>query len=237
MTGKQSLFFRVLLFLFGAGIIVLAFLISTSGKELNKSIAFIWISIALMYLVFFTPFFFSMIRIGNFSAKIPPLALVWTGIIIYIILSITNIILLVNGMSFTKALIGQCGLLFLFLIDVYFAYLASSHVSGVAASEKEKLLHVNELKSKAQMLLLRVKSLPSEYEAVQKMIMTSIEDCRYIYPVDNGAGSALELKIIAALQSIEEICGSISAGGRPAAFEKTAANLQMLVKERKLLRN
>ena len=237
MTGKQSSFFRTILFLFGGGIIALAFFLSTQGKELTRVDAFIWISIAVMYLVFFTPFFFSVIRIGNFSAKIPPLALVWTGIIGYIIFSIVNIVLLSNGMSFTKALVAQCILLFLFFIDVYFAYFASSHVSGVAASEKVKQHYVHELKAKAQVLLLTVKNLPAEYEAAQKLISGAIEDCKYIYPVDNGAGDELELKIIASLRSIEELCGTITGGGHSMDLEKEAHNLQAFVKERKLLRN
>jgi hypothetical protein len=237
MTAKQSLFFRTILFLLGAGIVVFAFFLSTREKELTESIAFIWISIAVMYLIFFTPFFFSMVRVGNFSAKIPSLALVWTGIIGYILLSVINIFLLIKGMPFTVVITTQCILLFLFFIDVYFAYFASGHVSSVAAEEKGKQQYVHELKTKAQTLLLHVRALPAEYGAAQKQISTAIEDCKYIYPVDNGAGDALELKIIAALQSIEEICGSIAAGGHSSDMEKIANNLQMLVKERKLIRN
>ena len=237
MTGKQSLFLRTLLFLFGAGIIALAFSLLTQGKEVTVSIAFTWISIAVMYLVFFTPFFFSVIRAGNFSAKIPPLALVWAGITGYILLSIVNIVLLSSGMAFTKAVVAQCVLLFLFFVDVYFAYFASDHVSGIAAAEREKQQYVNELKAKAQTLLLRVRALPAEYEAAQKQISAAIEDCRYIYPVDKGAGDELELTIIAALRTIEEICGTIEAGGHSPDLEKTAHNLQRCIKERKLLRN
>jgi hypothetical protein len=237
MTRKQLSFFRIILFLSGAGIIALAFFLSTEGKELTRVNAFIWISIAVMYLVFFTPFFFSAIRIGNFSAKLPPLALVWTGITGYIIFSVVNIVLLSKGMSYTKALVAQCILLFLFFIDVYFAYFASGHASSVAAAEKAKRQYVQELKAKAQVLLLTVRNLPAEYEAAQKRIAGAIEDCGYIYPVDNGAGDELELKIIAALWTIEEICGTIEAGGNSTDLEKTARDLQALIKERKLLRN
>jgi hypothetical protein len=69
MTAKQSVFFRTILFLLGAGIVVLAFFLLTREKELTGHIAFIWILIAVMYLVFFTPFFFSVIRISNFFGK------------------------------------------------------------------------------------------------------------------------------------------------------------------------
>jgi hypothetical protein len=241
MTGKQSLLFRAILFLFGAGIITLAFFLSNEGKELTRVDAFIWISIAVMYFVFFTPFFFSAIRIGNFSVKIPPLALVWTGIIGYIILSILNIILLVNGMSFTRAVIAQAVLLFLFFIDVYFAYFTSDHVGSVAVREKTKQQYVNELKSKSQILLLSVNRLPAEYEASQTLLRQSIEDIKYIYPVDNAVGDESEIYIIAALESIAGMCDTITtsrgAAGHPLSLEPAARNLQALVKERKLLRN
>jgi hypothetical protein len=237
MTRKQSLLFRVILFLFGAGIIALAFFLSNEGKELSRIDIFVWASIAVMYLVFFTPFFFSAIRIGNFSVKIPPLALVWIGISGYIILSIWNIILLVTSMSFTRAIIAQAILLFAFLIDVYFAYFASDHVGRVAVQEKIKQQYVNELKSKSQILLLSVNELPAEYETSQQLLKQSIEDIKYIYPVDNAAGDELELKIIIALKSIAEMCDAVTTGGHPSSMESMARNLQAIVKERKLLRN
>jgi hypothetical protein len=237
MTRNQSLLFRAGLFFFGAGIITLAFFISNEGKELTRIDSFFWVSIAVMYFVFFTPFLFSYIQIGNFSVKIPRLALIWTGITGYIILSILNIILLLNDMSFTTAVVVQAVLLFLFFIDVYFAYFASDHVGSVIAQEKIKQQYVNELKSKAQVLLLSVNGLSAEYEAPQKLLKQSIEDIKYIYPVDNTAGDELELKIIAALKSIAEMCDTVTSGGHPASLEPAARNLQALVKERKLLRN
>jgi hypothetical protein len=236
MNKKQSLIFRTILFVFGAGIIVLAFFLTNEGKELTRVDAFIWISIAAMYLVVFTPFFFSYIRIGNFSVKIPRLGLVWTGIITYIVLSILNIVLLTTVIPFTIALIAQAILLFLFFIDVYFAYFASDHVGSVAVQEAIKQHYVNDLKSKSQVLLLSVNGLPAEYEVPQKLLKQTIEDIKYLYPVDNGVGDELELKIIAALKSIAEMCDTISTGGNPSSLESGARNLQALVKQRKLLR-
>jgi hypothetical protein len=237
MTRNQSIFFKAILFLFGSGIIALAFFLTNGKKELSRIDVFIWTSIAFMYLVFFTPFFFSSLRIGNFSVKIPPLALVWTGIIVYIILSILNIVLLSKGMSFSKAIVAQVILLFLFFIDVYFAYFASDHVGSVAAEERTKQQFMNELKTKTQVLLLSVNGLPSGYEAAQKMLKKTIEDIRYISPVDNAVGDELELKIIDALKSIADMCDTVSSGGHPVSLEPAARNLQTLVKERKLLRN
>jgi hypothetical protein len=239
MTKNQSLFFRFLLFLAGAGIILFAFFLIKGNNELNRTDAFVLTSIGLMYLIFFIPFFFSSINIGNFSGKIPTLPLVWLGIILYMAVSVVIIILLAKAciISLSAAIIIQSVLLFLFFIDVYFAYFAGSHVVAVAAEEAEKQQFLVQIKSKAQVLQLSADRLPAEYENAQKILKRSLDDIKYIYPVDDHAGCDLELKILRSLDTLSELTGGISSGARPSALEPEAENLHMLVKERKLLRN
>ena len=79
--------------------------------------------------------------------------------------------------------------------------------------------------------------LPPEYEKAQRKLKQAIEDIRFIYPVNGGAGDELEWKIIQSLNIIAEYCGTIQSGGHTAALEDQADNLSILVKERKLLRN
>jgi hypothetical protein len=238
MTKDQSLFFRFLLFFAGIGIIILAFFL-TKG-ELTRIDGFVWTSIGLMYLIFFLPFFFSAINISNFSRKIPVLSLVWTGILLYITASIIVIVLLsaVKIISVNVAVIIQSILFFLFLIDVYFSYFASSHISSVAAEEAEKKQYINNyIKPKAQVLSLAVNKLPAEYEKAQKTILQTLEEIKYIYPVSDGAGDNLESWIIQSLNTLSELCGNIPSGATPAVLYTEAEKLSSLVKERKLLRN
>jgi len=239
MTKSQSLFFRVLLFLAGAGIVILAFSLSKGERELTDIDAFVWISIGLMYLVFFLPFFFSVINIGNFSGKIPSLSMVWFGILLYIAASITVILLLTKAqiLSISAAVIIQAVLFFIFLVNVYFAYVAASHVGNVAAQEAEKQQYITQIKAKTQNLQLSVNKLPAEYEKTQKILKQAFDDIKYTYPVNAGAGNELELKILRSLETISELLGNIQPGAHPAALEPEAINLQTLVKERKLLRN
>jgi len=240
MTKYQSGFLRFLLFLAGAGIIVLAFFLTTENKVLNSSDAFLWISIGLMYLVFFLPFFFSTINISNFSRKIPVLSLVWSGIFLYIASSVAVIVLLcaAKKISINTAIIIQAVLFFLFLVDVYLAYFASSHVGAVAEEEEEdKKQYLSRLKPKAQSLSLAVNRLPAEYEKAQNILKQALEDIKYIYPVNDGSGGELELRITQSLNTIAELCGGISSLSHTASLDAEAENLQMLVKERKLLRN
>ena len=239
MTRSQSLFFRFLLFLTGAGIVVLSFFLINVDRSLSRIDVFTWLSIALMYLVFFLPFFFSAINIANFSGKIPVLSMVWLGILFYIAASVAIILLLKNSPAFSlnTAIIIQAILLFLFFIDVYFAYFASSHVQSVAAEEAEKQRFISQIKSKAQVLSLSLNRLPAEYENAQKTLMQTVEDIKYIYPVNGSAGGNLEQLILISLNTLSELADDILSGAHSVSLESEAANLQTLVKERKLLRN
>jgi hypothetical protein len=236
MTKNQAAFFRTALFLFGIGIVALAFFLTTGKQELSKTDIFNWISIFVMYLVFFTPFFFSSVRTGNFSGKIPSLGLVWTGVIGYIISSIIIIVLSKTAiLSLNGGIIAQSVIVFLFIISVYFAYFANAHVQSVAAGERAKSQYVSEIKQKASLLLIAVNSLPQEYERAQTTLKSCVDDIKYISPANDGDN--LELEILGSLNLLESLCATISEGGHPASFETEAGKLQTLIKQRKLLRN
>jgi hypothetical protein len=235
MTRNQSLLFRFILFIAGAGIIVLAFFLTKGDRELDRIDAFVWASIGLMYLIFFLPFFFSSINIANFSGKMPSLALIWTGIFFYIIASVIILFLLAffHIISINTAVIIQAVLLFIFFINVYFAYFASSHVGNVAMEEASKQQYLNQIKPKAQSLQLLVNKLSTDLNKAQKTLTLSIEQIKFIYPVGNGAD--LELQILQSLNKLSELCNT--PGAIPSVLEGEAEKLLMLVKERKLLRN
>ena len=191
MSRKHLLFLRVILFLAGAGVIVFAFFLTKGDKELDGIDAFVWTSIGLMYLFFSLPFFFSSINIANFSGKIPSLALIWTGIFFYIFASTALLFLLAyfHKISINMAVIIQAVLLFIFFINVYFAYFASSHVGNTAMEEAGKRQYLNQIKPKAQTLQLLVNKLPAEFNNARKTLTQSIEQIRFISPVDGGAGA------------------------------------------------
>jgi hypothetical protein len=237
MTRNQALPLRALLFILGAGIVTAAFFIFTAGRELSRAAVFTWVSLGIMYILFFAPLFFSSLTISNFSGKIPSLAMIWIGIFVYIPASVVVIALLFHGISLRTAVVSQLVLLFLFAVNVYFAFLASSHVKRVAGEEMVQRMFLDEVKSAAQTLSLGVNRLPGEYEGAQRTIKAALEDIRYISPVNGGIGDDAELRMIHSLQMLSELCAGISTGSRPATLEAEANNLQMVVKERRLLRN
>jgi hypothetical protein len=261
MNKSQSSFFRAILFLLGAGIVALAFYLTQGSREVTGVDKFTWISISIMYLVLFTPFFFSSIRIANFSVKIPNMVLTWLGILVYVAASIIVLVLLrteiipVNQsavieiiesyldpqepkyyLTLNQAIVIQAILVFLFLLDVYFAYFASAHVASVAREVESKRQYLTEIKSKAASLTLTAGSLPSQYEQVRKLINQVTDDIKYVSPVSGGAGTDAELQIISLLDNLRECCDIVSIGGSPASFDTEVKKLQMIVKQRKLLR-
>jgi hypothetical protein len=238
MTKGQSQFFRFILFLLGAGIIALAFYLTNNGRELTENDKFMWISISVMYLFVFIPFFFSVINIGNFSTKIPSLAMVWLGIFLYIPASVVVILALKNSvLVFNTALVIQAILVFLFFLDIYFAYFANSHIQAVAVEESGKLQYVTEMKNKALLLVVKAGSLTGTYEQVQGQIKKAAEDIRYLSPVDRGKSMETDLKIINSIENLSQLCDMVSGGGHPDSFDAEINKLQILIKERKLLRN
>jgi len=244
MTKTQSLLFRTLLFIAGIGLIVLAFFLFKGDRGLDRTDLFFWISIGVMYFVFFIPFFFSAINIENFSGKIPALSMVWFGIILYIALSIVLLVLLKKQLlPLRTVIIFQAGLFFIILLNIYLAYFAVSHVGDVAAEEAGMKQYITQIKSKAQSLQLYVNNLSSEYEKPQKILTQTLDDIKYISPLGGGAGGAsgrggdLEQTILNLLEKLTEILRGIQDGAHSVSLEGEAFNLQAAVRERKLLRN
>jgi hypothetical protein len=222
----------------GAGILILAFFLINDGRALSGKDTFTWVSIAVMYLFFFVPFFFSVIRVGGFSVKIPSYTLIWAGIFLYLPASIIVILLLQSSLvSLKAALIIQAVLCFLFFLNVYFGYFASSHVRNVAAGEAGTMRFLTKMKNNAASLALKAGMLGSAYEPLGQSIKAAAEDIRYLSPVDEGKSVELDVKILDVLENLSQFCDSVSEGGIPAGFDGEIKKLQMLIKERKLLRN
>jgi hypothetical protein len=164
--------------------------------------------------------------------------MVWIGIFLYIPASVAVILALkISAIVFNTALLIQAVLIFLFLLDIYFAYFANSHIQAVAVEESGKLQYVTEVKNKALLLVVKAGSLTGTYEPVQGQIKKAAEDIRYFSPVDRGKSMETDLKIINAIENLSQLCDVVSGGGHPDSFDVEMNKLQILIKERKLLRN
>jgi len=139
VTRNQLKVFRLIIFLAGAGLFIFAFFLNKNHKELAGIDAFIWTSIGLIYLVFSLPFFFTKFNAADFSKKIPSLSMIWTDIFFYIIASIVILLLLFfNVLSSNAAIFIQGVLLFIFILNIYFAYITSFYTRKAAEDDANK---------------------------------------------------------------------------------------------------
>ncbi|MDR2798121.1 MAG: hypothetical protein LBB80_07235 [Treponema sp.] len=139
--------------------------------------------------------------------------------------------------SLNGALVIQSTVFFAFLLSVYFGCFAASHAGNAAAEEKNKSRYLKEMKTMAASLALKAGSLSNEYEGIQKLIKQSVDDIGYLSPVDQNRSAEIDLKILDVVGNLLEFCDTVSEGGHLVQFEREVKALQMLIKERKLLRN
>jgi len=166
MTEKKSIFIKSLLFILGLGIIALAWYLFTKGEKLTDEQLYLWISIAVMYVIFFCPFFFSEIHVKNVSGKIPSLTMVWLGVAVLIAISIgMTICVAFCVVQIRIAIVTECVLVFLFAIDSYFGYFANSHVQNVEQQETQALSLIKQIRSSLDLLSLKAGSLNETYAA------------------------------------------------------------------------
>jgi hypothetical protein len=160
------------------------------------------------------------------------------GIFLYLPASIVVILLLrFSLVSLKAALIVQAVFCFLFFLNIYFGYFASSHVRNVAAGEEDKTRFLIKIKNGAASLALKAGMLGPGYEQPRQSIKEAAEDIRYLSPVEGEKSAELDLKILDSLESLSQFCDSVSEGGSPVGFDGETRKLRMLIKERKLLRN
>ena len=101
------------------------------------------------------------------------------------------------------------------------------------------------IKSKAGVLQISVNRLSSEYETAKNILIKTLEEIRFISPVNNGVGDELELNIIRSLNTISELLNNTLSASIPGVVvtpfnpmvEREVIELQSLVSQRKLIRN
>jgi hypothetical protein len=203
----------------------LAFFLITKNTGLTPVGGFTWISISIMYLALFSPFVFAKAH----------LFIMLLGVGVYVVASSAVAALLNLSIipALDVAVFMQVGLLLLFAIVVFCAYFAVFPVGRYG--QADRLASVRKLRSLAESVAFKVSDLPEEYGIVRKLLFQIAEDLRYIAPLKGNKGIDLEEKIAASLHFMGQYCDSAFEGGSVTAFEREARNLQVLVRQRKLL--
>ena len=139
MNSKQLNVFKIFLFIAGFFLVGAAFLVFNypiSSESISSAEKFFWIDIAICYLVFFIPFFFSSITLKNIDTKITSTVHIWISVIIFEIVAIAFAVLsLTEVVNIRISVIVELVVFFLAAIFVFFGYSAGNHIGNVQAKE------------------------------------------------------------------------------------------------------
>ncbi|MCK9171035.1 MAG: hypothetical protein M0P01_11540 [Treponema sp.] len=238
MTQKQSVILKSLLFVAGLGVIVLAFFLFNNTTALRDAEWYMWISIVIMYLVFFCPFFLTRIHTENTAEKMPSLTMIWFGVVFFIIVSTAvTVVVVLLLVPVRVAVIVECVLAFLFAINVYFGYFASSHVHYVEQTETQMLSSIKEIRAAMDLLVAKSSALNDGYSAEREKLSCLAEDVKYLSPVQTGSAVDLEQEILEKINVVGDACGMVLDGSDGLELRKQLTALDMLIRQRKLMKN
>lgn len=234
LNTKQLNIFKTILFIAGLAVIAVAFFIVNlpfqEGGLLANQI-FFWVNIALMYLVFFCPFFFSTISSKTIDTKITSTIGIWISVIIFEIVALVFSILVLNKVSTIKlAIIIELVLIFLCAIFIYFGYFAGNHIANVQVAEQESLNKIAELKNAFEMLNLKVQIWSDSLSEQKSKVKKLCDDVKYLSPVGTNEVAKLEQKLIIAANVLAE------SNLLPEEADQKISEMELLLKQRKLMR-
>lgn len=235
MRSNQLKAFKLILFILGLAVIGAAFLIVNlplpeSGLTANQK--YFWLNLVLMYLVFFCPLFFSSISTRNLDEKIMPTVGVWISVLVFEIAALVLAVsVLAASFSIKAAAVIELVLLFLCAVFVYFGYFTGNHIANVQAHEQTLLSKTEEVKSAFETLSLKADTWDGALQEQKEKAKRLCDDVRYLSPVSTDAAASLEQKLVIAAGVVSD------SHFTPAELDEKLAEIELLVKQRKLIRN
>ena len=237
MNSKQLKTFKIILFIAGLAVIAAAFAVVNlplleEGLSDNKK--FFWISLAFSYLVFYIPLFLTPVNVKNVDSKIYPPFTLWLSLLSFAALAIILSILVLCGiMRIKTAVLADVIVLFICAVIAYFPFLAGSHIEKTAERENSLKASLSEIKSSFELLGMKADEWENSSETKAR-IKKLCDDARYISPVDSEKAFALENEIS---KKADELSKTLSDSMEASALNQKVGEIEILVKQRKLLKN
>lgn len=235
MKSNQLKAFKLILFILGLAVIGAAFLIVNlplpeSGLTANQK--YFWLNLVLMYLVFFCPLFFSSISTRDLDEKIMPTVGVWISVLVFEIAALVLAVsVLAASFSIKAAAVIELVLLFLCAVFVYFGYFTGNHIKTVQAHEQALLSKTEEVKRAFETLSLKADTWDGALQEQKEKAKRLCDDVRYLSPVSADAAASLEQKLVIAAGVVSD------SHFTPAELDAKLAEIELLIKQRKLIRN
>ena len=238
MKQQKPVFVRTILFFIGLFILLLsACLIHFQVTAFNWRMTFAYISLCVIYILFFLPGCFALrddrksgnIFIGG--------AVYFKGCVVYKILSA-----IVAGcifgllIPFAIAFSLQMAAFFIFLIYCYLSGVASDKVLGVKLQEEAKTSQLKALQAGTASMLIRVNQSAKCDEEMKKSVRKLSEDLRYLSPSNTSRCAELEGCM---LDIVNTVCRAGYLDEKSLAsqdeLKKMIDELTMLYEQRKLM--
>lgn len=235
LKSNQLKAFKLIVFILGLAVICAAFLIVNlplpeSGLTANQK--YFWLNLVVMYLVFFCPLFFSSISTRNIDEKITPAIGVWISVLVFeIVALVLSVSVLAASLSIRTAALVELVLLFLCAVFVYFGYFSGNHIANVQAHEQALLSKIAEVKSAFEMLSLKADTWDGALQEQKEKAKRLCDDVRYLSPVSTEEAARLEQKLVIAASVVSD------SHFTPAELDAKLAEIELLIKQRKLIRN
>lgn len=225
---------KIVIFLLGFIVIALAAVLLKDLIMAKTGVyIFSFITVELLYAAAMFP-----IILGRFYAKnthmIASGMVYYKGMIIYAVISVADIVFALRSIKLTLAITIELAALFVFLVYIFLARIASDNIIDVEESEDVKKALISELRSKAQMLSSFDDDLGNMSSDMVKAIKKIDEDMRYLSPSSSSEAQELESQMLTVIDSILS-SGCFRAGGN-GSYELLEAKLKefdLLYKQRK----
>lgn len=233
MKKRNSSVFGLIAFVFGALIIVLAYILLMQMFSFNPvAYTFSFVSILLTYILFFLPMFFGPFT-GDVAGTVLGGTFYYRGLTIYALLSAVNIALVFVFMPLAVSIIIQCIALFVLLLWAFLGQVTKEHIDDSLRNEDVKKSVVTELRNRAAKLTAMTSSLESENK-IRANARKIEENMRYLSPSDNPEAREIELQMLAKLNAIlNDPLLTSSAGAENASLSGKFNDFDVLYKERK----
>lgn len=238
MAKNDMKLFRSSIFVFGLVLIAAAYMFAPVKEDIQEwRISYLWISIAVSYLVIFFPLFFPPRDTDSSGGAFVSGAMYYVSDGLFAAVSIVLAILVFNGFFLTLfwPLLLQGILLFFFMIQFFLCVLTAEHIASISQKENLKRSSLVDLRQYSQMLSITASSLGPENVELKKELEAICNELRYLSPSDNAAAKTIEAKMYIVLQEISEDPVFTSREASTIQVHNKTAEIALLIKQRKAI--
>lgn len=230
---KNSISVSFIVFVLGMAVLGAAFVLLSNLFMFNPfQYIFSCINVSLMYLAFFLPFIYGVLK-GNIAASVIGGTVYYRGLMKYCTVSVANIVLGFIAIPLNIAILIQSVALFVFVLWVIMAIAAKGHLESAYRNEEIKKSPVMELRSCGAKLMALSARLDKD-NSIRIQSEKIAEDLRYLSPGNTVDEHDLERKMLVVLDGIIKDGYFLSEGsGNVDLLEDKFRDFDVLYRERK----